>query len=186
MNRLTNLILALILTGALSIPILMIAFAIRLTSKGPAFHWSTRVGRNNVFFKMPKLRTMRIDTPDVATHLFTDPQKYVTPLGRFLRKTSLDELPQLWSVINGDMAFVGPRPALHNQDDLVELRTRYNVHTLTPGITGWAQIQGRDELPIPKKVEKDVHYLKNRSLWLDLKVLWLTVFAVLKNKGVQH
>ena len=140
----------------------------------------------NTLFKMPKFRTMRLDTPDVPTHLMNEPDKYVTPIGRFLRLTSLDELPQIWSIFKGDMAFVGPRPALFNQDDLVALRTNGGVHKLTPGITGWAQIQGRDELPIPKKVEMDIYYVQHRSFYLDIKIIWLTLFAVFQSKGVSH
>jgi len=140
----------------------------------------------NDLFKMPKFRTMKLDTPDVPTHLMSDPDKYVTPIGRLLRLTSLDELPQIWSILKGDMAFVGPRPALFNQSDLVALRTKGGVHKLTPGITGWAQIQGRDELPIPKKVEMDIYYVKHRSFYLDLKIIWFTFFAVCKSKGISH
>ncbi len=186
MSRGMNLLIGFILGVFLVFPILFLALLVRLTSAGPALHWSSRVGRNNAHFYMPKLRTMFTDAPDVATHLFESPDKYITPIGRILRKTSLDELPQVWSVIKGDMGFVGPRPALFNQDDLIALRTEQGVHELVPGVTGWAQIQGRDELPIPEKVAMDVYYLQHRSFWLDLKILWRTFFAVLKWKGVSH
>jgi len=165
---------------------LVIAVFVRLTSKGPVLYWSDRVGVNNKIFKMPKFRTMQIDTPIMATHLLKDPDAYLTSIGSFLRKTSLDELPQLWSVLKGDMSFVGPRPALFNQHDLIALRTQKGVHRLIPGITGWAQINGRDELPIPVKVEFDVYYLNNRSLMFDLKILFLTIFKVLRHEGVRH
>ena len=186
MKRLFDLILSFFLVLLLLVPILLIAGLIRLTSKGPALYWSDRVGIDNTIFKMPKFRTMRIDTPAVATHLLTNPDAYLTPIGPFLRKTSLDELPQLWSVLKGDMSFVGPRPALFNQDDLVALRTAKGVHQLIPGITGWAQINGRDELPIPVKVEFDEEYLKRRSFFFDIKILWLTFLKVVKREGVTH
>lgn len=166
--------------------LLLIALAVRLTSPGPALYWSDRVGRNNIIFKMPKFRTMRVDTPAVATHLLDDPTHWLTPIGAFLRKTSLDELPQLLSILKGDMSFVGPRPALYNQDDLIALRTERGVHGLVPGLTGWAQINGRDELPIPVKVTYDAWYLQHRSLWLDLKILVRTFLKVLRSEGVQH
>lgn len=166
--------------------LLLIALAVRLTSPGPALYWSDRVGRNNTIFRMPKFRTMRVDTPAVATHLLADPTRWLTPIGAFLRKTSLDELPQLLSILKGDMSFVGPRPALYNQDDLIALRTERGVHGLVPGLTGWAQINGRDELPIPVKVTYDVWYLHHRSLWLDLKILVRTFLKVLRSEGVQH
>jgi O-antigen biosynthesis protein WbqP len=165
---------------------LVLAAAVKLTSPGPVFHVSKRVGRNNVLFNMLKFRTMRTDTPQVATHLMTDPAKYVTPVGRFLRKTSLDELPQLLNVIKGDMSVVGPRPALFNQDDLVALRTEKGVHALVPGITGWAQTHGRDEIPIPAKVDLDEFYLKNRSFWLDMVILWLSLRQAFTGKNVSH
>lgn len=165
---------------------LITALAVRLTSKGPILYWSDRVGRNNVIFKMPKFRTMRTDTPAVATHLLGNPDQWLTPIGKFLRKSSLDELPQLYSIIVGDMSFVGPRPALYNQDDLIALRTKTGVHTLTPGLTGWAQVNGRDELPIPVKVEFDTYYLKQRSLSLDMRILCMTLFKVLRSEGVTH
>lgn len=165
---------------------LSIAMLVKLTSKGPAVYWSDRVGRDNVIFKMPKFRTMRIETPAVATHLLDEPDEYLTPIGPFLRRTSLDELPQLWNVLTGDMSFVGPRPALFNQDDLIRLRTEQGIHHLVPGMTGWAQINGRDELPIPVKVEFDVYYLNNQSVIFDLKILFLTIFKVLRHEGVKH
>jgi len=164
----------------------LIAAAIRLTSKGPALYWSKRIGRRNAIFLMPKFRSMHVNTPQVATHLMTDPTLHLTPIGRFLRRTSLDELPQLWSILVGDMSFVGPRPALFNQDDLVALRTRHGVHELTPGLTGWAQINGRDELPIPEKVALDVSYLEHQSILLDLRILGQTVAKVLRRENVSH
>lgn len=167
-------------------PLLLIALAVRLTSKGPALHWSKRVGRYNKIFLMPKFRSMKIDTPQIATHLVKDPDQFLTPIGKFLRKTSLDELPQLLSVLIGDMSFVGPRPALFNQDDLVELRTQCGVHELRPGITGWAQINGRDELPIPQKVNLDEYYLKNQSLGFDFKIMIMTFTKVFLAHGVSH
>ena len=170
----------------LSIPALVIVLAIRLTSKGPALHWSDRVGRLNRVFRMPKFRTMRVDAPAVATHLLQEPARYITPVGAFLRKTSLDELPQLWSILVGDMTIVGPRPALFNQDDLVTLRTAAGVHVLVPGLTGWAQVQGRDDLPIPAKVEFDKYYLEHRSAALDFRVIALTLIKVVKRDGVHH
>jgi O-antigen biosynthesis protein WbqP len=186
MSRGINLLMGCISGVILVLPILFLALLVRLTSQGPALHWSSRVGRNSSHFYMPKLRTMFIDAPDVATHLFESPEKYITPIGRILRKTSLDELPQVWSVIKGDMGFVGPRPALFNQGDLIALRADRGVHALVPGITGWAQIQGRDELPIPEKVEMDVYYLEHKSFWLDVKILWRTFIVVFKRKGVSH
>jgi O-antigen biosynthesis protein WbqP len=169
-----------------AIPLAFTALLVRLTSPGPVLYWSDRVGKNNRIFKMPKFRSMRVDTPAVATHLLDDPNRYLTPIGSFLRTTSLDELPQLWSVLKGDMSFVGPRPALFNQDDLIALRTENGVHRLMPGITGWAQINGRDELPIPEKVELDVVYLQRRSFWFDLYILWQTVIRVCRREGVAH
>jgi len=165
---------------------LIVAALIKLTSDGPALYWSDRIGKNNTLFKMPKFRTMRTDTPAVATHLLSDPASFLTPIGKFLRKSSLDELPQLLSILRGDMSFVGPRPALFNQDDLVALRTGKGIHLLTPGLTGWAQIHGRDELPIPVKVEFDEYYLKHRSFLLDLKILFMTFIKVLRREGVTH
>lgn len=185
-KRAFDLIVALSAALLLLIPIIVIALLVRLTSKGPALYWSDRVGRNNKIFRMPKFRSMRIDTPAVATHLLSDPAAYLTPVGSFLRKSSLDELPQLWSILKGDMSFVGPRPALFNQDDLIALRTQHGVHELVPGLTGWAQINGRDELPIPEKVRLDVEYLQRRSFWFDLKILWLTLIKVVRREGVSH
>jgi len=186
MKRSFDIFLALLALLLLMPLTLLVAMAVRLTSKGPALYWSARVGRINSIFKMPKFRTMRVDTPAVATHLLTNPDTYLTPIGAFLRKTSLDELPQLLSIIKGDMSFVGPRPALYNQDDLIALRTEKGVHLLTPGLTGWAQINGRDELPIPVKVDFDVWYLQHASLWLDMKIIILTFIKVLRSEGVQH
>jgi O-antigen biosynthesis protein WbqP len=168
------------------IPVVLLAIAVRTTSKGPALYWSDRVGRNNAIFKMPKFRSMRIDTPAVATHLLPDPDSFLTPIGSFLRKSSLDELPQLWSILKGDMSFVGPRPALFNQHDLVTLRTQAGVHALIPGLTGWAQINGRDELPIPQKVALDVEYLQKKSLAFDLKIILLTGLKVIRRDNVTH
>lgn len=178
--------LALLAGSLLLLPILLLALMVRLTSPGPALYWSDRVGRGNRIFRMPKFRSMRIDTPAVATHLLPDPASCLTPVGSFLRKSSLDELPQLWSILVGDMSFVGPRPALFNQDDLIALRTAAGVHELMPGLTGWAQINGRDELPIPDKVALDAAYLGRRSFLFDLRILWLTVAKVLRRDGVTH
>lgn len=186
MKRIFDLVLAALASVVLLIPFLLVAACVRLTSKGPVLYWSDRVGWNNALFKMPKFRSMRVGTPLVATHLLTNPDQYITPIGSFLRKSSLDELPQLWSIIKGDMSFVGPRPALFNQDDLIELRTRQGVHQLTPGLTGWAQINGRDELPIPDKVELDVVYLQRQSLWFDIRILWLTFVSVIRRDGITH
>lgn len=169
-----------------SIPMLIVACVVKLTSPGPMLYWSNRVGRNNVLFKMPKFRTMRVDTPAVATHLLPDPDSVLTPVGKWLRKTSLDELPQLWSILKGDMSIVGPRPALFNQDDLISLRTQHGAHVLTPGLTGPAQINGRDELPIPVKVAYDVEYLKNRSFVYDLQIIIQTAWKVFRREGVSH
>jgi O-antigen biosynthesis protein WbqP len=168
------------------LPITLVALCVRLTSRGPVLYWSDRVGRNNSIFRMPKFRTMRTDTPAVATHLLGDPDQYLTPIGSFLRKSSLDELPQLWSILKGDMSLVGPRPALFNQDDLVALRTEKKVHLMVPGLTGWAQINGRDELPIPDKVVLDTYYLEHQTFLLDLRILVLTLFKVIKRDGVSH
>jgi O-antigen biosynthesis protein WbqP len=170
----------------LFVPVLLVAMAVRLTSKGPALYWSDRVGRYNVIFKMPKFRSMQMGTPAVATHLLADARSHLTPIGSFLRKSSLDELPQLWSILVGDMSFVGPRPALFNQQDLISLRTQKEVHTLVPGLTGWAQVNGRDELPIPEKVKLDFAYLQRQSLWFDIQILWLTFVKVLRRDGVSH
>jgi O-antigen biosynthesis protein WbqP len=186
MRRSLDFLVALFIGIILFFPLLLIGLAIRLTSPGPIFYWSDRVGRNNQIFKMPKFRTMRVGTPALATHLLTDPRSYITPIGAFLRKTSLDELPQLWSILKGDMSFVGPRPALFNQDDLIALRTEAGVHELPPGLTGWAQVNGRDELPIPEKVRLDAEYLHRRSLSFDLRILWMTFIKVLQRDGVSH
>jgi O-antigen biosynthesis protein WbqP len=186
MKRLFDFVLGLCAAAVLVLPIIVVAILVRLTSKGPALYWSDRVGRGNAIFRMPKFRSMRIGTPAVATHLLQDPKVYLTPIGSFLRKSSLDELPQLWSILVGDMSFVGPRPALFNQDDLIALRTQFGVHELVPGLTGWAQINGRDELPIPEKVKLDVEYLQRQSLWFDIKILWLTFVKVLLRDGVSH
>ena len=186
MKRLFDLAVALVAAVFLALPIVMTALAVRLTSPGPVLYWSDRVGRHNRIFKMPKFRSMRIDTPAVATHLLQNPEQWLTPIGSFLRKSSLDELPQLWSILKGDMSFVGPRPALFNQDDLIALRTEKGVHQLVPGLTGWAQVNGRDELPIPQKVALDAEYLERRSLLFDMKILWLTALKVLARDGVSH
>jgi len=170
----------------LAVPLVIIFIAVRLTSAGPALYWSDRVGRHNKIFKMPKFRSMRVGTPAVATHLLTNPKAHLTPIGSFLRKSSLDELPQLWSILVGDMSFVGPRPALFNQYDLIELRTQKNVHILMPGLTGWAQVNGRDELPTPQKVALDAEYLHRQGFWFDIKILWLTFLKVVRRDGVSH
>ncbi|WP_194711695.1 sugar transferase [Noviherbaspirillum soli] len=186
MKRVLDWWLAALLSIFLFVPILLIAAVVKLTSPGPALYWSDRVGRRNAIFRMPKFRTMRIDTPAVATHLLGNPDQFLTPIGSFLRKTSLDELPQLWSILKGDMSFVGPRPALFNQYDLIELRTRHHVDELLPGLTGWAQINGRDELAIPDKVKLDVEYLQRQSLLFDLNILVLTFLKVVRREGVTH
>ena len=186
MKRIFDIVLAIIFLIVFFFPMLIISLLVKLTSKGPVLYWSDRVGKNNKIFKMPKFRTMMVDTPAVATHLMINPEQYCTPVGSFLRKTSLDELPQLYSVLKGNMSFVGPRPALFNQEDLIELRTKKGIHNLIPGITGWAQINGRDNLPIPEKVDLDEYYLKNRSFLFDLKTLFLTFFNVIWSRGVQH
>ena len=186
MKRVFDLFLALVAVMVLAVPVLLVALVVRLTSPGPALYWSDRVGRHNKIFKMPKFRSMRLGTPAVATHLLADPAAYLTPIGSFLRKSSLDELPQLWSILAGDMSFVGPRPALFNQHDLVEMRTCLGVHELVPGLTGWAQINGRDELPIPDKVNLDVEYLQRQSLWLDIRILWMTFVKVIRRDGITH
>ena len=186
MKRMLDLLLGVVVGMLLLVPLVIVATAVRLTSKGPALYWSDRVGRNNVIFRMPKFRSMRVGTPAVATHLLTNPKSHLTPIGSFLRKSSLDELPQLWSILVGDMSFVGPRPALFNQHDLIELRTQKNVHTLVPGLTGWAQVNGRDELPIPQKVALDAEYLQRQGFWFDIKILWLTFLKVVQRDGVSH
>lgn len=186
MKRIFDLILAICAAVILVIPVALVAIAVRLTSKGPVLYWSDRVGKCNKIFKMPKFRSMLVGTPAVATHLLANPGAHLTPIGSFLRKSSLDELPQLWSILVGDMSFVGPRPALFNQQDLIEQRTQLGVHTLVPGLTGWAQVNGRDELPIPEKVRLDAEYLEHRSLWLDIRILWLTFVKVLCRDGITH
>ncbi len=186
MKRFFDLILAHIVGVILFIPFLILSVSVKLTSKGDILFWSDRVGINNKIFRMPKFRSMKIDTPAVATHLLPDPDNAITKIGGFLRKTSLDELPQLWCIIKGDMSFVGPRPALFNQDDLISLRTEKGIHKLTPGLTGWAQINGRDELPIPQKVQYDLEYLEQQSFFFDLKIIWLTFLKVVKRDGVSH
>jgi O-antigen biosynthesis protein WbqP len=186
MKRFFDLCLSLFALLLLLVPILFVALMVRITSVGPVIYWSDRVGRNNKIFKMPKFRTMRVDTPAVATHLLGNPDQFLTSIGSFLRKSSLDELPQLWSILHGDMSFVGPRPALFNQDDLIALRTQYGVHELVPGLTGWAQVNGRDELPIPEKVKLDVEYMQQQSLLMDIKIIILTFLKVLRREGIQH
>ena len=185
-KRVFDLLLALAAAVFLAMPVMLVALMVRLTSPGPALYWSDRVGRHNTIFKMPKFRSMRVGTPAMATHLMTDPHAHLTPIGSFLRKSSLDELPQLWSILVGDMSFVGPRPALFNQHDLIELRTQLGVHELVPGLTGWAQINGRDELPIPDKVKLDAEYLQRQSLGFDICILWLTFVKVIRRDGVTH
>jgi O-antigen biosynthesis protein WbqP len=186
MKRLFDVTMSLLALLVFCVPMLIVALFIKLTSRGPVLYWSDRVGKNNAIFKMPKFRTMLVDTPAVATHLMSDPDRFLTPIGKFLRKTSIDELPQLWSILKGDMSIVGPRPALFNQDDLIALRTEKGVHVLTPGLSGPAQINGRDELPIPVKVEFDEYYLKNRSFLFDLKIIVQTIFKAVKGDGVTH
>ena len=186
MKRLFDLLMAAILLILLAVPMLLIAIAVLVTSKGPVLYWSDRVGQYNVIFKMPKFRSMRVDAPNVATHLMTNPNMFLSPIGAFLRRFSLDELPQLFSIIKGDMSFVGPRPALFNQDDLVALRTEKGVDKLLPGVTGWAQVNGRDELSIPEKVAFDVEYIERQSFWFDLKILWMTLLKVIKRDNVSH
>ena len=186
MKRIFDLLLAIVATFILAIPVVLVAMAVRLTSPGPALYWSDRVGRHNKIFKMPKFRSMRVGTPAVATHLLADAGAYLTPIGSFLRKSSLDELPQLWSILVGDMSFVGPRPALFNQQDLIELRTQQGVHKLMPGLTGWAQVNGRDEIPIPDKVKLDAAYLRDHSISMDIRILCMTLIKVVKRANVSH
>ena len=186
MKRVFDIFLGCLAAMFLLVPVLLVALAVRLTSKGPALYWSDRVGRYNTIFKMPKFRSMQVGTPAVATHLLADASSHLTPIGSFLRKSSLDELPQLWSILVGNMSFVGPRPALFNQQDLIALRTAQGVHTLVPGLTGWAQVNGRDELPIPDKVKLDVAYLQQQSLSFDIRILWLTLVKVVTRDGVSH
>jgi len=186
MKRFFDLFLALVALCIFAVPLLVVAVMVKLTSPGPVLYWSDRVGRHNRIFRMPKFRSMRVGTPAVATHLLNNPAAHLTPIGSFLRRSSLDELPQVWSILVGDMSFVGPRPALFNQDDLVALRTEAGVHELQPGLTGWAQVNGRDELPIPQKVALDVEYLQRQSFWFDLRIIWLTALKVVKSDGVSH
>ncbi|MDX8387940.1 MAG: sugar transferase [Ghiorsea sp.] len=185
-KRAFDALLALVVSLILLALVLLVALSVRVTSRGSVLYWSDRVGKNNEIFRMPKFRSMKIDTPAVATHLLKDPKSALTPIGDFLRKSSLDELPQLWCILKGDMSFVGPRPALFNQDDLIELRTTKSVHLMVPGLTGWAQVNGRDELPIPQKVDLDVEYLHKKSFFFDIYILWLTFIKVVRRDGVSH
>lgn len=186
LKRAVDILLAVVASVVLFVPILVVALCVRMTSPGPILYWSKRVGRFNQIFLMPKFRSMRVDTPTVATHLLENPDRFLTPIGSFLRKSSLDELPQLWCILVGRMSFVGPRPALYNQYDLIELRTAHGVDKLLPGLTGWAQINGRDELPIPEKVKFDVEYLHRRSIGFDMRILFLTAGKVIRRKGIKH
>ena len=186
MKRILDILVTLVALVVFAIPMVLVALAVRLSSHGPILYWSDRVGRNNVIFAMPKFRTMRVDTPVLPTHLLADASSYLTPIGSFLRKSSLDELPQLWCILIGDMSLVGPRPALHNQHDLLEARTAAGVHALVPGLTGWAQVNGRDEVPLEVKVAYDVEYLQRRSLQLDVKILFLTFWKVVMVKDIAH
>jgi len=186
MKRLFDVILSGLVLFCLVLPMLVVALAVKLTSRGPVLYWSDRVGQNNRIFRMPKFRTMQVETPALATHLLKDPTAYLTPIGSFLRKSSLDEFPQLWNILKGDMSLVGPRPALFNQVDLIEMRNAAGVYELVPGLTGWAQVNGRDELPIPVKVKLDTEYLQRRSFAFDLQILWLTFIKVLRRDGVSH
>ena len=186
MKRLFDFFIGVILLPLLALPMLITAIAVRLTSTGPVLYWSDRVGRDNAIFRMPKFRSMRMDTPAVATHLMSDAETFLTPIGGFLRRYSLDELPQLFSILKGDMSFVGPRPALFNQEDLIALRTEKGVDKILPGVTGWAQVNGRDNLSIPEKVDLDVEYLNHQSFWFDLKILWMTILKVIKRDNISH
>lgn len=186
MKRIFDIVFSLIAFSLLLAPLLFIALAVRFTSAGPVLYWSERVGRNNKLFKMPKFRSMRVNTPTVATHLLENPNTWLTPIGALLRKSSLDELPQLWSILMGDMSFVGPRPALHNQYDLILLRTEEGVHHIVPGLTGWAQVNGRDDLSISEKVYLDTQYLNKQEFWFDIYILWLTLVNIIKIKGISH
>ena len=186
MKRIVDLVVGLSALVMLVVPIVMVAILVKLTSIGSVLYWSHRVGYKNKLFRMPKFRTMRSDTPQLATHLMNDPDEYLSPIGGILRRTSLDELPQLWSILKGDMSFVGPRPALFNQDDLITLRTEKGVDKLVPGLTGWSQVNGRDELPIPEKVGLDVEYMERQSFWFDMYILWLTILKVVRRDGVSH
>jgi O-antigen biosynthesis protein WbqP len=186
MKRVLDLSMAIMATAALLVPACVIVILVKITSPGPSLYWSERVGRNNKIFRMPKFRSMKVNTPAVATHLLSNAVGYLTPVGSFLRRSSLDELPQLWSILKGDMTFVGPRPALFNQHDLIELRTKAGVHKLLPGLTGWAQINGRDDLPIPEKVALDIEYLQKKSMLFDIKIICFTAMKVLKRDNVSH
>jgi O-antigen biosynthesis protein WbqP len=186
LKRFIDLVLAFVAILLLAIPIFIVSLLVKITSPGPIIYWSDRVGQNNQLFRMPKFRSMRVDTPVVATHVLDNPETYLTPIGSILRKSSLDELPQLWSIIKGDLSFVGPRPALFNQYDLIEMRTQAGVHKLVPGLTGWAQINGRDELPISQKVKLDTEYLHKKSTYFDLQIIWMTALKVIQRDGVSH
>ena len=186
MKRSFDIVVSSILFLVLLLPMIFIGLAVILTSKGPIFYWSDRVGQNNTIFKMPKFRTMKIDAPTLATHLIKNPNDFISPVGVFLRNTSLDELPQLYSIIKGDMSIIGPRPALYNQRDLITLRTEKKLDKLLPGLTGWAQVNGRDELSIPEKVEFEIEYMQRKSFWFDLKILWMTFLKVLNSRGISH
>jgi O-antigen biosynthesis protein WbqP len=186
MKRIFDFVFSIICLVLLIIPIFTLGLIVRLTSPGPILYWSNRVGQNNRIFKMPKFRSMHLNTPALATHLLKNPKDYITPFGSFLRKNSLDELPQLWSILIGDMSFVGPRPALFNQHNLIKIRTHKKIHTLIPGLTGWAQINGRDELSIRKKIELDTEYLKRQNFWFDIKILWLTFLKVIYREGLSY
>jgi O-antigen biosynthesis protein WbqP len=185
-KRAVDLLLVSVALAAACVPMVVVALLVRMTSSGPALYWSDRVGRNNCIFRMPKFRSMRVGTPAVASHLLVDPAAHLSPVGSFLRRTSLDELPQLWSILLGDMSFVGPRPALYNQEDLIAQRTHLGIQRLRPGLTGWAQVNGRDDLPVERKVALDAHYLAHQSLGLDVRILWLTLIKVLRREGVSH
>ena len=186
MKRLFDFVMAALLLVGLAIPMSLIFVAVSLTSKGPVLYWSNRVGRYNKIFKMSKFRSMNVETPAVATHLMQNPKTYLTPIGAFLRSSSLDELPQLFSILKGDMSFVGPRPALYNQNDLIDLRTEKGIHKLVPGVTGWAQVNGRDNLSIPEKADLDEEYLNCQSFWFDLKILWMTLVKIIKQENISH
>jgi len=186
MKRFFDLSFALILLGVFSIPMVLITMLVICSSKGPAFYWSRRNGKDNVIFSMPKFRTMKPDSPSLATHLLTDPDNFVTPIGKFLRKLSLDELPQIYSIIKGDMSFIGPRPALYNQNDLIDLRNQFGINLSLPGLTGWAQVNGRDELTIEEKVKLELEYAENKSIFFDIKILLMTLSRVVKSKGISH
>ena len=186
MKRVFDLVFALVLVLILFFILIIISILIKLSSKGPVLYWSNRVGKNNRIFRMPKFRTMMIKTPEIATHLMINPDQFLSPIGGFLRQTSLDELPQLLSILKGDMSFVGPRPALYNQEDLITLRSDHGLHELIPGLTGWAQVNGRDNLSIPEKVLLEVEYMNKKSFWFDLKILWLTFLKVINKKNVSH